>query len=335
MLAKTKFTVLLFFSVILTGCATAQTVATAENCLLIPTSTLASITSTSNHVCIDETDIKPNNVATLELSSLPIEFESGTDWFSPQVKDGLTFYIRGMYAINKDIAFIFGGLTVPVGTVRSLLLRSVDGGNHWKEVMPPTNLHDITQVVFIGNGEGWAIATRTLEGESGTKLWHTTDYGETWQKNSNYHLPVASISGIRIFDNRHIQFKTLLWSANPKTDRYAIFDSRDGGTSWQENFSVALNEDNYYAVIEAYSDTPGGRYGSYYLCTPWNKPCDAFGQDGSKWQIENIYGNQCINGYSFDNLLYAEVRHLWQDHESKFAIPLYFYYKGNEIHVRP
>jgi hypothetical protein len=63
--------------------------------------------------------------------------------------------------------------------------------------------------------------------------------------------------------------------------------------------------------------------------------CDAYGQDGSKWQIENIYGNECLNGYSFDKLVYAEVRHFWREHETRLAIPLFFSYEGNKIQVKP
>lgn len=332
MLAKTKLTIIFFISIALIGCANSRTVATSENRLLTPTSPLVSTPSTPTPVCVDEPAIKPNNIATLELSNAPIKLESGIDWIFPQVKDGLTFSIRGMYAINTDIAFIFGGLKVPAGTIHSLLLRSTDGGNHWKEVMPPINVNDITHVVFIGNGEGWAIATWTLEGDAGTRLWHTTNYGETWREIKGH--PPTTI-GIRVFDNQHIQVKSLYWWANPNADRYQIWDSYDRGINWNESFSIPVNDTNLDAVIEAYADAPGGRYGDYYQCTMWEKPCDAYGQDGSKWQIENIYGKQCLNGRSFNKLLYAEVHHVLQEHENKFTIPLYFYYEGDKIYVKP
>ena len=316
------------------GCATSQAVATSEERLLTPTSTLASATSTP--VCVNEPVVKPDNLAALDLPDSLVEIESGVDrpspWNSPQIKDGLTFYIRGMYAINKDIAFIFGGLKVPAGTIVSLLLRSTDGGIHWKEVLNPIDYNDITHVVFIGKGEGWAISTWTPEGDAGTRLWHTTDFGETWQENKGH--PPTTIS-IRVFDSKHMQVQSLNWWANPNTDRYMIWDSYDGGTTWAESFSVPVNDTNVKSVFEAYADVPGGRYGNYFQCNVWENACTAYGQDGSKWQIESIYGKQCLNGYAFDKLLYAKVHHIWQGYESKIAIPVYFSYDANKIQVKP
>jgi Uncharacterized protein related to plant photosystem II stability/assembly factor len=298
---------------------------------------MATITAIPTTVCVDEPDIKPSNIASLELSGSAIELESGIDWIFGQVTDGLKFGIRGMYAINTDIAFIFGGFTVPAGTIRSVLLRSTDGGHHWKEVMTPINVNDLTHVVFIANGEGWAITTWTLEGELGTRLWHTTDYGETWQE-SKAHPPVNSITGIRIFDDKHFQIKSLFWWANPYADRYQIWDTYDGGINWVESFNIPVNGKNLDSVIEAYADTPGGQYENYYQCKMWESACVAYGQDGSKWQIQNIYSKKCLNEtstYTFKRLQFAEVRHLWLEQETSFTIPTYFYYQDNKIQVQP
>ena len=215
MLAKIKLAVLFFIFIIPTGCTNSKAITTSESSSLTPTSTLASITSTPNPVCIDEPSVKPNNIAILELPDSLTEIESGIDrpspWNSPQIKDGLIFNIRGIYAINKDIAFVFGGLSVPGGTIGSLLLRSTDGGVHWKQMLNPINYNDITHVVFIGKGEGWAIATWTPEGDAGTRLWHTTNYGETWQESKGH--PPTTI-GINVFDSQHIQVKSLGWYAD-------------------------------------------------------------------------------------------------------------------------
>ena len=277
MLAKEKLTFLFpFIFVILTSCTSSQAVTTSESSLVMPTTAVASATPSSNPVCADEPEVKPNNLATLELSDSLTEIDGGREspspWDSPQIQDGLTFNIGGIYAINKDMAFIFGGLSVPRGTIGSLLLRSTDGGVHWKEVLNPINYNDITHVVFIDNGEGWAISTWTPEGNAGTRLWHTTDYGETWQESTG-HPP--SGYGIRVFDSKHMQVKFLDWWANPNTDRYMIWDSYDGGTTWAESFSIPVNRTNVDAVVEAYADTPGGSYGNYYQCDVWKTACTA------------------------------------------------------------
>ena len=336
MLSKEKLNLLIpIIFVILTGCTTSYAVATNESDLLTPISTLASTTSTPIPVCLDQPDVKPDNLATLEFSDSLTIIKSEADipsaWDSPQIKDGLTFHIRGIYAINKDMAFIFGGLKTPGGTIGSLLLRSTDGGVHWKESLNPIDYHDVTHVVFIDDGKGWAISTWQMEGELGTRLWHTTDYGETWQESEGH--PPTSL-GIRVFDGQHLQVKALNWWANPNTDRYMIWDSYDGGATWTESFGIPVNDTNVDAVVEAYADTPGGSYGKYYRCDVWKTACTAYGQDGSKWQIENIYKKQCSNGYNL-GLLHAELRHVWKEQESKQAIPLFFSYDENKIRVQP
>jgi hypothetical protein len=332
MFAKEKFIFLFsFISIILVSCTTSHAVATNESDLLTPISTLASVTSTPIPICVDEPDVKPDNLAALELPDSLTTIESGMDipsaWDSPQIKDGLIFYVRGIYAINKDMAFIFGGFNVPGGTIGSLLLRSTDGGLHWKEVLNPIDYHAITHVVFIDNGEGWAISTWQMEGELDTRFWHTTDYGETWQERKG-HLPTSL--GIRVFDSQHIQVKSLSWWG----DRYMIWDSHDGGTTWSEIIGIPVNATNVNAVVEAYADMPGGRYGNYYRC---ETVCTAYGQDGSKWQIQNVYNKKCVRetGAPFNRLTYSEIHRTWLENETSVAIPVYFYYQNNRIYVKP
>lgn len=337
MLNKIKLTALLFICAIFTGCSSAKTVAIEEHYLSTLTPTLAKIALTPTPTCVDEPDLilRAIEIATIDLLNTPIKFDRGAD-YSTELKDDIQFYIRGIYSINKDIAFVFGGLEVSTGArVSSLLFRTSDGGKHWKEVMPRINFNDITHVVFIGNGDGWAIATWTLEGELGTKLWHTIDYGETWQE-SKGHPPVNSIDGIRIFDNKHLQIKSLFWWANPNADAYQIWDSYNGGTNWVKSFSIPVNEKNFEAVIEAYADSPGGIYGNYYDCIMWRNTCNTYGQDGSKWQVQNVSRKRCINHTMlYDKLQYAEIRRKWLDQETAFALPVYFYYQENKLYVKP
>ncbi len=336
MIKRIKLIVLLMgiTCIALIGCATSQALSTGETRLLSPTPILT-IPLTPTPVCTDEPDklLPSDHSATIEQLDSLTEYNGYSDLFFRRVEDGLEFNIQGIYAINADIAFIFGGLSNLPGTnIRSLILRSEDGGKHWKEVMAPISSNEITHVVFIGDGEGWAISTWTVEGLLGTRLWHTTDYGETWQESkgsSPFPLanpPVDSIDGIRIFDNKHMQVKSLYYWANPYADRYMILDSYDGGINWNESFSISVDSTNLNVVSEAYADTPGGHYGNYYSCSMSDNTCISYGQDGSKWRVQYIYSKKCsCCGGTFNQEQYAEVQRTWSGKDTSYTIPLYFY----------
>src|SRR5919108_5704225 len=66
-------------------------------------------------------------------------------------QNGVELWINGIYAIDKDIVFLFGNVAISdvLGRHRSLLLRSNDGGQHWQEVkIKPELNQSILAVAF-------------------------------------------------------------------------------------------------------------------------------------------------------------------------------------------
>lgn len=62
-------------------------------------------------------------------------FVEGTEWLAG--KDVLCWLRLQLYALDENTAFLYGSVNEPAFDIRSMLLRSEDGGMHWTEVMQP------------------------------------------------------------------------------------------------------------------------------------------------------------------------------------------------------
>jgi hypothetical protein len=127
--------------------------------------------------------------AAVEPSAPAVRFQTdsfdldGIGWMSEQADEGgVDLDVSGLSAIDKDVAFLFGGVRVPAGTIRSVLLRTADGGKTWREVMPPVLGSELTHVAFTDELHGWALALWTVEGPGTMLLFGSMDGGRTWRQ---------------------------------------------------------------------------------------------------------------------------------------------------------
>lgn len=95
---------------------------------------------------------------------------------------GVDLNVSGLCAIDKDVAFLFGGVGVAPGTLRSFMLQTTDGGKSWHEVMSPVIGSEVTNVAFSDHQHGWALAIWTVEGPGAIVLFGSTDGGKTWRQ---------------------------------------------------------------------------------------------------------------------------------------------------------
>jgi hypothetical protein len=172
----------------------------------------------------------------------------------------------GIYALDKDIVFLFGRLQVLGGSVRSLLLRSDDGGKHWHEVMQPEKASDVTKLAFVEDGDGWALVMWTVEGPGPACLYHTTDYGESWQKLSDIPFPGdhSRTFGMRFLDGQH--GRVMVEPLGGDEGSCCILETADGGLTWNE-------------TGDCYGADECGWSGLRRQVTIW-------AQDGSQWRLE-------------------------------------------------
>ncbi len=202
---------------------------------------------------------------------LDVHFEAN-QWMKPPLEADVYLDASGIYALDKGVAFLYGGLTVPVDMRHSVLLRTEDGGKHWVEVMNPEDGSDVLQVVFGNGGGGWALVMWTVEGPGAPLLYHTQDYGRTWTKLSDvpkwvwYGWPIR----MKFFDSMHGQITIVYDAGLSETNRIAFLSTSDGGLTWRETSSIPITDENAEATLAPYK--PNLRV--------------ALGQDGSLWRLE-------------------------------------------------
>lgn len=99
----------------------------------------------------------------------------------------------GIFALNKNVVFLFGGMMAYDGEYKSLqstLLRSEDNGMHWKEVMTPISDSYVREFTILESGVGWALIYKPLMNYEPKKytLYQTIDYGISWKEISTIPL---------------------------------------------------------------------------------------------------------------------------------------------------
>lgn len=277
-------------------------------------------------------DIREYWVSTYEepaIFDFPYESPSA-DPFEYKEDDTARLKINAIYAIDKNTIFLGGFLDFAKkgDALRSVLLRSVDGGRSWKEVMQTLRVHSVTHVVFLENGEGWILVQGVSPaGEAFSPLiWHTTNYGETWQIKGN-SFKYGTYQSLRFTDSNNGEMRIVCETNLCKDNGYfSIITTKDSGTTWQERLYIANPYENETfwneKLLAAFRLLPGGYYGSYGICYAEECPGLAYGQDGSEWHAK--YSQDTMN-------LFVSRRLSLDDEWTTYVLPACIEYRQGEM----
>ncbi|MFC4148941.1 WD40/YVTN/BNR-like repeat-containing protein [Micromonospora mangrovi] len=146
---------------------------------------------------------------------------SGAAWHPAphwQLTDtGVTARLRGLAPVDGRVAWASG--------TDSTVLRTVDGGGHWAQVGPATDIplqfrdieaFDARRAVVLSIGPG---------GES--RVYRTDDAGRHWTETFRNGDDAAFYDCLTFFDDRHG-----LALSDPVDGRFRLVSTADGGRSW-------------------------------------------------------------------------------------------------------
>lgn len=158
-------------------------------------------------------------------------------WMEEQAQEtGVGLELEGLHALDERIAFLFGRLGVPAGTLRSVVLRTADGGATWREVMPPVAGSEVLHVAFADGDHGWALAAWSVEGPGDVVLYRTDDAGRTWAKAADIPRDTWSYPVSMTFaDPAHGEIGMTYTRDDGSGDPAGVvlLATTDGGRNWQ------------------------------------------------------------------------------------------------------
>ncbi len=121
-----------------------------------------------------------------------------------------------------------------------IILRTMDGGIHWRNVSPPgASPAPPPSAFFVDSTEAWAAVapaiTSALEEYSPTdvRIWHTKDGGQNWNALGQLHSPVGIAGGLQFIDDQHGWLSQSLGAAMG-SEGIAIWATEDGGLHWMQ-----------------------------------------------------------------------------------------------------
>lgn len=125
---------------------------------------------------------------------------------------------RGLAAVSRNTAWLAGS--------RGTVLRTTDGGAHWRDVSPPgADGLEFRDVEAFGARR--AVVLAIGEGDS-SRVYRTDDGGTTWTESFRNSDAKAFYDCLTFFDRRHG-----LAMSDPVDGKFRILSTSDGGRSWK------------------------------------------------------------------------------------------------------
>src|SRR4051812_20777122 len=157
-------------------------------------------------------------LAAVAPAPAPAQADTGLSWRDLDTHSDAQF--RGLAPVSRHVAWVSG----TEGTV----LRTADGGRHWKDVSPGGDTGDLefrdieawdsTHAVILSIGTG---------GDS--RIYRTDNGGRTWRQGFRNHSKAAFYDCLGFWDRRHG-----LAMSDPVHGKFRILATNDGGRSWKK-----------------------------------------------------------------------------------------------------
>ncbi|MGA2038139.1 MAG: hypothetical protein ABSH42_02585 [Bryobacteraceae bacterium] len=130
---------------------------------------------------------------------------------------------------------VSGNIHSESATLYSVLLSSENGGQTWSEAHPPIRGAAVDHIQYLDSGLGWIGGEEQFPLPQNPFLLLTADGGKTWTERAVLHESTESPFGAVVqffFSSNSAGSLVLDRGQGSGQDRYALFQSENGGQSW-------------------------------------------------------------------------------------------------------
>jgi photosystem II stability/assembly factor-like uncharacterized protein len=141
---------------------------------------------------------------------------------------GSNFTVPSFRMVTPEKGWAVGPPVGPAGT-REAILRTDDGGRHWRNVTPPGSPSNATRTAyFLDADHAWVAVSPRVQGPTATvTIYRTADRARTWQS-AAVVIPDGTGAGqLHFVDTRHGWMM-----AATNNGGVAIYRTADGGIHW-------------------------------------------------------------------------------------------------------
>src|SRR4051794_17853905 len=158
------------------------------------------------------------------VASAPAQAAAGLSWRDVKTHSDAQF--RGLAPVSRHVAWVSG----TEGTV----LRTGDGGKHWRDVSPGGDTGDLE----FRDIEAWDARHAVILsiGEGGdSRIYRTSDGGRSWKQGFRNHSADAFYDCLGFWDRRHG-----LAMSDPVHGKFRTLVTNDGGRSWKKRPAAGM-----------------------------------------------------------------------------------------------
>ncbi len=199
----------------------------------------------------------------------------GRDWLEfGSLPDSISYLIGASFC-SDSVGYVSGTTSQEPGG-KHMILKTVDGGMHWRSLPTPDSLFALNGVVAISQqhviGAGFGVA----QGVAGGAIIRTTDGGDSWDR--------LSVPGIEAFQDVHFVSPQVGYVVGfGFGTRSVIYKTSNGGETWQ-----LLNFAYDFFYPEGISFSPNGHVGMVYGWLPQRIGFARTTDAGTTWRFQQI-----------------------------------------------
>lgn len=128
--------------------------------------------------------------------------------------------------------FATGNIHTSTATLYSILLGSDDNGVTWREAFERIRGAGLDHLQFAGADTGWSSGISLAPLPRDPFLLQTTDGGKSWRPHAIFNEPRFGAIQQFYFEDKKSGALIVDHGAGSEGDRYELFESNDGGETW-------------------------------------------------------------------------------------------------------